>query len=465
MNKKFIIAILLILFSILIQKSADATSSVLFYNNKGIDALENEDYPSAIAYFKKAQKIEPENLVVKKNLAIAYNNYGIALLDDEKFDAAIQMLVEAQKLFPDDKSFLQNIARAYNRKGIKLLEEKDYIAAKNYFSDAIRFQPKEKQFRKNLSIAITNQARELYDNKDYEAAEQTLLEALLYDNENSYSMVYLGDIYYQNQELEMALNYYRKAYQLNKEFDFLEKKIKEIEKEIEVEGKMQRVMYSIFDIRFDKENEDSHIDEVRRILSDAFYEIGSYFGYYPEHKIVVIFYSAEDFKKIRKVPDWTSGLYDGKIRIPYSRKLKNRKLLKRLIRHEYTHVIIHALAKGNCATWFNEGLAKYMEYLDTESNWSMPILRKNYKRNTLMHIGDLEKEFVKIKNIEKVSLAYAQSYSMVEFIINDYGFYKIKEMLKKFAEGMSTEKVIKSDFYRSVEEFEKNWLDYLSRKF
>jgi hypothetical protein len=199
---------------------------------------------------------------------------------------------------------------------------------------------------------------------------------------------------------------------------------------------------------------------LRQYLSDAYYNIGGALGYYPKRKIVVLVYAPEDFAKLRSVPEWVGGLYDGKIRVPATRATKDVET-KRLIRHEYTHALVSDLSEDKCAVWLNEGLAKYMEYHDEHDGMPTPTLDAAYKDGRLISFAELQGEFLKIEGREKVQLAYEESYAIVRYIVQKYGLWKIKRMLARYAADETTVDVLSHEFYRTPTRFEQEWLHSL----
>ncbi|MCK5547980.1 MAG: hypothetical protein KAI64_03130, partial [Thermoplasmata archaeon] len=276
----------------------------------------------------------------------------------------------------------------------------------------------------------------------------------------------LADIYYHLQELPAALFYYREALEESDGLDsdkviYLEKRVSRLEKEVEVEQPLKTNVHGVFDIRFPAEKEAYDIELMRDILSEAYHEIGEALGHYPRHRIVVLLYGENDFERIREVPDWTGGLYDGKIRLPYIKKMKKKKELRRLVKHEYTHAVVHDLSKGKCSTWLNEGLARYMEF--TGEKYKPRFLKKALSRKTLIPISEMEKSFLSIKSSARVALAYEESHSIVDFIVEEYGFWKLKRMLSHYGQGQDTQGVLRREFYVSLDQFEARWKRFLKR--
>ncbi len=134
----------------------------------------------------------------------------------------------------------------------------------------------------------------------------------------------------------------------------------------------------------------------------------------------------------------------------------------KIIRHEHTHVIIHDISNGKCVNWLNEGLARTMEYTGEdgdEPNYSRLVLA--YKNGVLIDLDALAENFIYTEDPRKAALAYQQSTSLVAFIIHRYGFYKVMKMIGHYANGKTTEQVLKKEFYQTPDQFMNDWKNYL----
>ena len=452
--------VLRILLLVALPASCALAADTISHNNAGVGALEKGDFVTAIFYLEQAVDEDPSSEVMKRNLATAYNNFGVKLLKDGKAKSALERFNKAREILPDDAGFRDNAAKAYNQLGIKALEEKSFSVAENYLYAALRLQPEATTIRKNLSVCMTNYGVKYYEKKEYEMARLKLTDAISFDETNPSAHAFLGNTYYYTQQLEKALVSYQNALKYDPKLLYVRKKIEAIKKEIAVEGKLADTTYSIFRILYNSDDAKVDLGTIQQALWDAYYDIGTHFQYYPRHTIVVILYSPEEFKKISDVPKWVAGLYDGKIRIPHPEGMEMAELVK-IIRHEYTHALTHDICKGKCVNWLNEGLARTMEYAAGEEGPSYALLKKAYAKGELLDLTTLSKNFVYMKDSKKAALAYEHSSSFVAFIIDRYGLYKVRNILGRFAKGQTTKEVLKEEFYRTEEDFLKEWKEYV----
>ncbi len=122
--------------------------------------------------------------------------------------------------------------------------------------------------------------------------------------------------------------------------------------------------------------------------------------------------------------------------------------------HELTHLIVDGLAKGNVPRWFTEGLAQYEEYRLTGFQLPGP---EDFGKRTY-HFRELDREFDRLPD---QALAYRQSFSAVEYLIQEYGEGKVKQILKTLSRGKDMEEALVSATGTGLGEFERNWHNWI----
>jgi hypothetical protein len=135
--------------------------------------------------------------------------------------------------------------------------------------------------------------------------------------------------------------------------------------------------------------------------------------------------------------EWTGGVaYTrfGIIAIGISSNLKELEWGKRAIAHELTHLVIHQVTfnpYGDLPTWLDEGLAMRSEG-ELGSTFAM-VLHEARVGNKLISVRSLSSPFSAYA--DESTLAYAQSYSLVDYLVDTYGRDKMFELLNTFRQG------------------------------
>lgn len=129
---------------------------------------------------------------------------------------------------------------------------------------------------------------------------------------------------------------------------------------------------------------------------------------------------------------------------------------KRTEAHELTHVLVGHLTFsciGDVPTWLNEGLAVYSE--GTLDDYSRKQLESAIADDTLFSVRSLSGAFSEIS--DKANLSYAESYSIVKFLLESYGRDKMNEMLLALRDGETVDEALQHIYGFDVEGLEDAW--------
>ena len=137
---------------------------------------------------------------------------------------------------------------------------------------------------------------------------------------------------------------------------------------------------------------------------------------------------------------------------------------KRAMTHELTHLVIHQMIfnpYNDLPTWLDEGLAMYNEGI--LSPQYATFLSKAIAEGSLISVRSLSSPFSAYA--EQAILAYAQSYSLVEFIISNYGSDRMLELLNTFRQGSSYDGALETVYGFDTDGLNTLWRDYVTEQY
>jgi len=114
---------------------------------------------------------------------------------------------------------------------------------------------------------------------------------------------------------------------------------------------------------------------------------------------------------------------------------------KRTVAHELAHLVVHQLTfspYANLPTWLDEGLAMHAE--GEADPYMQAWLRKAIEEDKLISVRSLSSPFS--AKPEEAYISYAQSQSLVEYLIQNYGQDKIFKLLKLFKQGCTYDEAL-----------------------
>lgn len=379
------------------------------------------DWRDAITRLRNQLHARPGHAQTRQQLAIAYNNYGIELGSEGKWDLAMSQLQEAVQLVPDHQQFRHNLANLYVNRA--------------------------------QEVSSANQSRE---------ALKLLTRALDYNPELSEAYVLRGQIQYSQQQLKAAKVAWERAVELDPSRSDVIEQLLQVTEELPIESKFDRISQAYFDLRFQDELSRSSGFDIRNVLQRARRQVGSDFAYWPRHKLVVLIYSDDQFRTLRQqAPEWVGGQYDGKIRVPLPGSEFDVKQVSTILFHEYTHAVVQDLSKGRCPVWFNEGLAEYEGWRHGQPQ--LDSLAEAHRQERLLSWDALDASFSTARTVKEVALGYQQAHSIVAYLIDRYGFWRVRRVLAGLAEGRAFDEIITKEFHITPDRLRRNWREWLPK--
>jgi len=139
---------------------------------------------------------------------------------------------------------------------------------------------------------------------------------------------------------------------------------------------------------------------------------------------------------------------------------------RRAIAHELTHQVIHQMTFNpytDLPTWLEEGLAMYAEG-GLEAGFDELLERAVHEEQlTLISVRSLASPFS--ADPIKALLSYAQSYSLIEFLVADYGQDKMFKLLNAFSQGAGYDEALDSVYGFDMDGLNELWRDYVAEQY
>ncbi len=319
------------------------------------------------------------------------------------------------------------------------------------FGSEINDRRSDIRFKIDKSISLFKQAR-------YNEA-LPYLEDVIYEGSTNPDVHYVaGEIYYVKNDLDKAIKQWEIA-QTYSPNEALRLKIEKAKKELKLDKKLRDKISCNFVLKYDQ-NDTHASDLILHSLVNSYNQLAYDFGWYKNSEFTVILYSNEDFTNVLDIPSWAAAIYDGKIRILFQYASFNIEELEPIIRHELTHALLHRICGNNVPAWFHEGIAQYYED-GIDDSTTGEILRENVINNNLIPISDLGAEFGRFKDNDKVKIAYAESLDFIEYIIDNYGFYTILDIINNFNAHSCLDELFVSVFGLDLNQLENGWKEHL----
>jgi hypothetical protein len=124
--------------------------------------------------------------------------------------------------------------------------------------------------------------------------------------------------------------------------------------------------------------------------------------------------------------------------------------------HEVTHLLIREAIFGpfdDIPVWLNEGLAEYVEGDLTTADKS--LISNALRNGQLISVKSLGSPFP--ADPQQALLCYAESHSLVDYLINQYGWDKMRALLAVFKDGATYDGALKKVYGVDIAGLDKQW--------
>lgn len=182
----------------------------------------------------------------------------------------------------------------------------------------------------------------------------------------------------------------------------------------------------------------------------------------PRDEIVVTLYGDDDaYGRANPVAGREEGVLghaqpsEGVIGVAVARlRDKSEGFRRDAIRHELAHVTLGDLSNQKLPIGFQEGIAQYLERDVDQRRRFAAAVRRAREAEQLLSFTDLNRQRPFLSNAQ---VAYPQSYSMVVFLAERYGFGNVMKLVTTVREATTLDEAVRQVFGRSLAEIEEDW--------
>jgi len=207
------------------------------------------------------------------------------------------------------------------------------------------------------------------------------------------------------------------------------------------------------------EGGDSFARELMDACEEGLARLTQDIGTYPERPIKIYIYaSTSDLQGAMIFPqEWSGGVaFTAFSTIVIGIPPSELDWGKRALVHELTHLVVHQATfspYGQLPLWLDEGLATYNE-------GELDLVLRSYLEDAIS-----EDELISVRSLcspfsaysEKAYLSYAQSYSIVEYLLDNYGQDKMLDLLALLKQGNTYDEALTEVYGFDIDGLDARW--------
>ncbi|MHB8834979.1 MAG: tetratricopeptide repeat protein [Candidatus Methylomirabilia bacterium] len=371
---------------------------------------------------------------------------GYELLQSRRFEEAAGSFDSALEIEPASQPVRNGLARALAALGVSRLQAGQLQQGREFLEKAVTAQPDSAEYHRLLAGVIFRGA-------DTRAARREIDRALELAPDDAAARELSGDIYDREGQLNLAVGEWETAAKAGGSHA-LAGKIARGRREMAAEEGMERESSRYFIILYEREVPRELVQGFFKVLDEAFDALHDKLGEYPRDEITVILYAKSAFKNITQAPDWSGGLYDGKIRIPVGglTTIEEAVGLQSVLVHEMTHAFIFRMAPTGLPLWFNEGLATTIQGWDPGK---IHAYFSEHPPDRLSSLADVDRTLGGRGG--DVTAGYAAARLAIAEIEEMRGFAAVRRIIAGVGAGGAFAEVFRDEARVEISEFEDRW--------
>ncbi len=378
------------------------------------------------------------------------NEAAIVLFGEDRFEEALELLLLADQSLPGNQVVRRNIAVACIGAAQQKIKAEDYSRAVEILQLGKEYDDQEERLWLLSGIALLRSGK-------FAEAEGELNEAWAMSGDEPHVLQFLGQLYYETDRMFEAVDIWQRALEVDPQNETLRTLLGKARRELAVEKELDRNYSGHFILSYAENRKADIGGEVLDALEDTYTWAGAKLGHYPERQVPVILYTQRQFSGLTGSPEWAAGLYDGKIRLSIGGLNRVDAPVKALLAHEFMHVMVRETGGSRVPTWLNEGLAE-VAAREVHAPRLLHLERAN-STGQLLALEELNGSF-RTLDPTRVGLAYEQSYSFVQYLVDRFGWYPMAQLLARFKEGLDAPDALRrtfGDYDSDLRSLERDW--------
>ena len=277
-------------------------------------------------------------------------------------------------------------------------------------------------------------------NGDFEFGRVTLDLAAAVPNASASAFCEIGSLYAQAHRLDDALVAWESCRRLGGPAASIAGPLEVARVELSVMGRTRSLQSGRFVIVADARIPADLLLQVGDYLTAEESRPESFFRSASLSQQVVVLYAGRTFFTLVSIPDWVSGVFDGKIRIAVDPAAPLTSPLKSVLAHELTHAAIRELSRDRAPGWLHEGLAQWCE----GRRALRQDLREAFAHHVVRALRDLEASFARA-DLEGARASYAEALGLVEFLLQQRGSGAVSCLLADLAAGATIDSALSAE--------------------
>jgi hypothetical protein len=198
------------------------------------------------------------------------------------------------------------------------------------------------------------------------------------------------------------------------------------------------------------------VERVAQRLSSDYEEQSEFFGTRLPASQVVVLYAGRAYFSLVSVPEWVSGVFDGKIRVSIDPDGGVTPDLASVLSHELAHAFVRHASGDRAPGWLHEGLAQWWEGRRITRN----EIHDAFRGRSPHTLGEMEGNLARRGDRAAARTNYIQALALVEYLIERHGSGSVACLVRDLGEGRSLAEALRLETGLTPEELLRRWKEW-----
>jgi hypothetical protein len=168
---------------------------------------------------------------------------------------------------------------------------------------------------------------------------------------------------------------------------------------------------------------------------------------------IVLLYARRSYFALVSVPDWVSGVFDGKIRIAMDPDGGFTPALAGVLSHELAHALVRASSRDHAPGWLHEGLAQWWE----GKRIARAEFRAIFRGSAPLSLASMEGNLARRGDRAAARNNYIEALGVVEYLMQERGPGAVACVVQDLGDGISIDEALRRETGLSSEELVSRW--------
>lgn len=266
----------------------------------------------------------------------------------------------------------------------------------------------------------------------------------------------LGEVYYSLNRLEDAVAAWEHFRRLGGESPGTLRRLSKVRQELALASGQRRLETEKFSFFWDPAIPASIVDGVADRLAATYRQQSEFFATDLPAAQIVILYAGRSYFSLVSVPEWVSGVFDGKIRVSLDPDGGLTEELSAVLSHELAHSFIRHASADRAPGWLHEGLAQWWE------GKRIPVseIRGEFRGHAPFSLGELEGNLAKRSDRAAARSNYVQALAIVEYLFERHGGGAVACLTRDLGEGKTFAEALRVETGMTSGELFRRWKEW-----